>query len=149
MLGGHKDPHVHALTHSSTRLFKFDTLLPYWGPDSIGFHRGALREASLLLLLFHDLACWLRLSRWHQTSPQEASALPWSSLCRCSQEVTSGDPASCDHLFCGDHSSSALGEDGKRLLNIQYPTAHVRLIEWLAEVICFRNLINPFWPSKQ
>lgn len=48
-----------------------------------------------------------------------------------------------------DHNFSSLWEDSERLLNIQYPSACVGLIEWLAEVICFRNLINPFWPSKQ
>lgn len=48
-----------------------------------------------------------------------------------------------------DHNLSSLWGDTEGLLNIQYPSAQVGLIEWLAEVICFRNLINPFWPSKQ
>lgn len=51
--------------------------------------------------------------------------------------------------YPADHNFSSLWEDSKRLLNIQYPSAHVGLIEWLAEVICFRNLINPFWPSRE
>lgn len=48
-----------------------------------------------------------------------------------------------------DHNFSSVWENGEWLLNIQYPSAHVGLIEWLAKVICFRNLINPFWPSKE
>lgn len=96
-----KDPHVHALTHSSTWLFIFDTLHGYWGPDSIlrlpqgggggGVYRSILREASMLLLLFHDLACWLRLSRRHQPEPRKHQLCLYhpsiAALKRSSQET--------------------------------------------------------------